>query len=382
MRRPFRIYGPLTIEQSVLGTRTIFPESATFLPSWNGKTVPVAIDCLTRTHGLPNPVRHILISPRTWLSIGAFCIGTSFLLGYHLDQRSADRVLAKKVGQPREVLVQDFVPNLHKNMINGIHILGQTIQDECIKVNIGTDSEPRWITVRPIYAVGDALMPLAKQHIRKNHGAIARPMPRSAAGDIRRKRQEIAGISRMALAFAIDEVAATPGPTEGPIAFKVLGEANEERLVEILGSEVTGNSLRKTVSDALLINGTPSVPESLLIAPTAMAAPVPADEPMVKALSWWLALAGASLAIVAMIAPHAADFRLRRARRPLHVQVVEAHGSFPAVGAFQPIASQDELAVDEERALVEKSRGTQFRRRFTRMTEFAVSSFGGIRSPR
>lgn len=332
---------------------------------------------------LPEPVRHILVSPRTWLSLGIFCIGVSFVLGYHLDQQSADRVLAQKVGRPGEVLVQEFIPDLRKNMINGVHLLGQTSDQHSITVDIGTESDPRRITVRPIYAVGPDLLPMARQHIRETHGMRARPIPRSAADDLRRIRMDLSGISGMALAFVIDEVRETPSPeSPGPSPLSVVEEVHGAQLVEIVGAEVTGSSLRDIVSDALLRNGMPSVPDSLLVASARMANPTSVNDSGVAALRWWLLFIGAVLAVMALAAPHLSGWLGKRAARPAKVSKVEAQGAFPAVSAFQPIASQDELASDEERDHRENSRSTHIRRRMSRLTEFAASTFGGVRSPR
>lgn len=331
---------------------------------------------------MPDLVRHILVSPRTWLSIGAFCIGVSFLLGYHLDQRSADRVLARKVGQPLEVLVQDYIPELHKNMINGVHVLGQTAEGETLRVNIGTEEEPRWITVRPVYAVGADFLPLARQHLRHARDARPRPMPRAAAAALRRQHAAISAISGMALAFVVEEAGDTASGPGASTALGVVDFDGAAQLVEIRGAEITGSNLRDTISQALLLNGKPSVPDSLLIAPTEMAVPALTDDSRVAMLRWWLAFGGSCLAIAALIAPRLSGWLARKARKPLPVAAVEAQGSFPAVDAFQPIASQDELAIDEERALSESSPGTQIRRRVSRLTEFAASSFGGVRSPR
>lgn len=362
----------------------MFPESATILTSWNPTKIFVAIECFDEDPRLPILVRHILISPRTWLAIGAFCIGTSLLLGYHLDQRSADRVLAQKVGNPQTVLVQNFIPELHTNMLNEVHAVGQMVADECIKVNIGTENSPRWINVRPIYAVGDALMPLARQYLRTTQAAQVRPMPRDAAERLRRQRAEIERISGTALAFAIEEAPAseTGAADPGQDRFTVLDEAGSLQLVEITGVVVSGSGLSQTISDALLANGTPSVPDSLLISPGVLGAVTPITDATVANVRWWLALTGAVLAIVAMIAPGLNRIIGLHARKPMPVLNVEAHGSFPAIGIFQPIASQDELSMDEERSLSEDRADTPIRRSMSRITDFAASSFGGIRSPR
>lgn len=331
---------------------------------------------------MPDLVRHILVSPRTWLSIGAAFVGVSFLLGYHLDQRSADRVLAEKVGLPPEVLVQDYIPELHKNTANELHVLGQTIEGERVPVNVGTDEEPRWITVRPIYAVEADFLPLARQHLRQARNAMPRPTPRAAAPTLRRQHTAISAISGMALAFVIelaDDSRAAPGAST---ALSFVGSEGALQLVEFHGTEITSNSLRNTVSQTLLRNGTPSVPESLLVAPTEMTVPAVSADSEVALLRWRLGFLGVFLTMAALIAPHLSRWSLDRRRKPVPVQAVDAHGAFPAVDAFQPIASQDELAIDEARALAETSPGTQLRRRVSRLTEFAASNFGGVRSPR
>lgn len=331
---------------------------------------------------MPDVVRHILASPRTWLSVGTLCLGLSFLLSYHLEQRSADLVLSQKVGQPRAVLVQNFIPELHKNMLNGVHVLGQTSRDEHLTVNIGTASDPRWITVRPIYAVGPEFMPMARQHLRQARGDRVRPVPREASDVLRRERREIAGISDMALAFLITEAPDASDHDQAASAFNRIGSDDAGSLVEIVGLEIMGSSLRETVSDALLSSGTRSVPDSLLIASPTLAIQAPANDSAVAAMRWWLAAAGVLMAVGALAGPRLRDFVVRRSPRPTPVQSVEAQGSFPAVEAFQPIASQDELAIDEQRAMSQSSPGSQIRRRMSRLTDFAASSFGGVRSPR
>lgn len=327
---------------------------------------------------MPNLAKHILISPRTWLYLGVFFIGASFLLGYHLDQLSADRVLAKKVGKPEEVLIQNFIPDLHENMIHEVRVLGQSVADERIKVNIGSEDFPRWITVRPVYAVEPEFLPLAKSHIREVRGSRPRPMLRSAVDDLRQERAEISSISGMALAFVIEEV----GEKSRSQAFSVIAAEGSVQLIELHGTEVTGSALRETVSEALLNKGTLSVPDSLLIGPTTMTAPAPTNESMISALRWWLAVTGASMGLMAMLAPRVLHWKSGSARRPRPVANLDSRGSFPVVRAFQPIVSQDELTIDEQRVVTESNPGTQIRRRVSRLATFAASSFGGVRSPR
>lgn len=331
---------------------------------------------------MPQLVRHIAISPRTWLAIGAFCIGTSFMLGYHLDQRSADREMARKVGRPDEVLVQDFIPDRHMNLLNEVHTLGQTVDGDQVTVNVGSEQTPQWIKVIPIYAVSSEFQPIANAVLQSGRKAPVRPMSRNAAEALRRQRLEIEGIATRALAFAIAEASAQDTAATGSNPFVVLAESGAIRLVDISGALVTGHTLRASVAQALLAEGIASAPDSLMIAPAALSETSQSSEAMLEGLRWWLSFLGVGLVLFAMLAQRLSGGLAGVPKKPTPVQNVEAHGSFPAIGLFQPIASQDELALDEKHMLAEKSAAALIRRRMSRLTGFTSSTFGGVRSPR
>ena len=333
---------------------------------------------------MPKLVGNSLQSPRTWLAVGALCIGVSLLLGYYLDQRFADRVLAQKVGQPEQVLIQDFVPELNMNLVREVNALGQIAEGERIMVNVGDVAEPNWLAVTPIYAVGEELLPLATSHLHKTRSTLRRPLGREAATELKRQRHAIAGISGLALAFAVQDAGtvdvAESANIQGPLA--VLDAFGPLSLVKVEGAVITGNTLRDKVADVLFAQGVPSAPDSLIVATSSLEMTLTESDAGIEAARWWWSFAGFLAMLFGVLSPYMSVVAMRRQKQEGNFQSVDAIGVFPAVGIFQPIVTQDELALDEKRASVEGTLANRLRRRLLRVTEFATNSLGGLRSPR
>lgn len=292
-------------------------------------------------------VRNILFAPRTWLAMGAFCIGSSFVIGYHEEHRSAQEVLHAKVGLPEEVLIQNFAPDLHMNLIRQVRVLGETVEGHSQTINLGSVEAPRWIEAVPVYPVGSDFAPIIAQRLSAATGQPRRPMPRAKAAEAARLHESMNSFRNHAFAFAIsDNSGETSQSTNG---LDVLADFDDRKLVRLSGALVTGPDFMQTVASAMGKTGIASTPETLMIEPAPQFADAGASQNYFAQLRTWLTVFGVLSALVAMLTPFFRNAAALENRRSAATQDVKAAHAFPAVQFFQPIATQDELSQEEAR---------------------------------
>ena len=307
---------------------------------------------------MPKWLRNILISPRIWLATGAFCIGSSFVVGYYSDQQNAYQVLHRKVGTPQEVFIQDFVPEMHMNMINHVNILGEVVVDKAVTVNLGSEDGPRWTLVVPIFPVGSEMMPFALQKITRDDGGVRRPVPRSEAPTLSERNSRIDALQSHAFAFVVKNLpnADDAASDLGEEGFEVIADIETRQLVRLSGSIVSGRNLQVRLSSALLQAGIRSTPDTLMIEPPDVASTELVSEGALMRARTWLVAFGIFFALVAATMPLIATASPRKPSRVPATENVPASKAFPAVQFFQPIATQDELLREEDASLDQDSR--------------------------
>ena len=298
---------------------------------------------------MPQLVTSIFLSPRTWLAIGVFCIGAAFVIGYHEDQRSAERVLHQRLGLPPEVLIQDFIGDRDKNMIGQMRILGELDKDIAVRMNLGSDQWPHWVTATPVFPVGIEMMPLAVRFMNEQNRTWPRPMPRSNADRVGHHQATLKMLERYAFAFILvnDSKEGFGSEIRTGTDVDVLEESDSRLLVRLQGAEISGRAFQDRVSATMREHGIEAGSETLLIAPvTAISAEMASSEQLGK-LRRVLTIMGGVFALFAMMAPRLPRARRGKAASRPRNDEVPATSAFPAVSIFQPIATQHELSLDE-----------------------------------
>lgn len=274
------------------------------------------------------------------------CIGCSFLIGYHEEQRAAQLILHQKVGKPKEVLIQDFVPDHHMNMVREVRVLGEVNPTDSLLVNLGTDGDPRLVEVVPVYPVGADLMPIAVQERFHQNGERRRPIPRAQADDIGRTSRSLSSLGNHAFAFAISSANLTGENSVGRTV-EHIADAGGRSLIRLSGAVVSGKSLLDTVSSSMLDKGIASTPDTLMVEPMLPLAEVSVTSEQTSTVRMVLTSLGILFAAVALLLPYIDMIPFGRKKAVTPSPEVKAAAAFPAVNLFQPIAAQDELAAEE-----------------------------------
>lgn len=297
---------------------------------------------------MPKLVGQYLFAPRGWLAMGAICFGGALAMGYHEEQMSAEQVLRAKVGQPEEVLIQNFAPDLHMNLLRQVQVLGETVDSNSQEIDIGTSDNPHRVVAVPIYPVGSQFAPIVAQRRNDASGQIRRPMPRSEAPKIAQANEGLDSFGQNAFAFALVEkapAAAAIDQNRGKI--EVLATLDGRALVRLTGALVSGSAFSKMISDAMSKNGVSSSPETLIVEPAPLPVAAAVSQEWASWSRGWLTVLGILFIFVALVMPVLRNNRIVAFSRNAEPQDVKAAHSFPAVSFFQPIATQDELAKEE-----------------------------------
>jgi hypothetical protein len=301
---------------------------------------------------------NILLAPRIWLTAGAFCIGSSMVLGYHEDQLAASRALAQKVGLPDQVMIQDFRVETNSNLVDEVHVIGEISLRRATRANIGTEATPRWVQIIPIYPVSAEGLPLAEARLAMLHGHARRPMPREQAVELADARIESANATPAPLGLVIRE-GNTDDRTElvaSDIASTVLGQGEFGPLVEIMGAQLYGMSLASSVGKVLAAVGIDSTAAPLMISPYSKGRESALATPDFSNLRSLLA-AAASFFIACGLGAVLASFVPRTVKgQKQTTDNVAASGAFPSIRFFQPIATQAEIVNEIAKAAEDKKR--------------------------
>lgn len=323
----------------------------------------------------------ILFSSRSWLTASALCFCVALLISYHEDQMSAHKVLSQKVGEPHEVLIQEFDLDADMNLINEVRVLGEMDPEMHTLVNIGSESSPSWVVVCPIFPVGPETLPLANQYFRTLKGEARRPMPREKAADIAAASSNLSATT--ALAYTIHSVRSLEdfSVLEARRDFDLVAETETRQLIAVTGAVVSGHDLRGGVENAMATSGVKTESGSIFIDPESLSRELAGDVP-VGGLRHWFVTASVLLGLGAILIP---QFAARRSSKPTAKPCdtsVRATSKLPAVNIFQPIATQDELTQIEEKALAERKNSQTV---WAYLNKLGVTVFQGgfrIRSPR
>lgn len=312
--------------------------------------------------------------------VGAVCAGVSLLIGYHQDQQSADRAMAQKAGLPDQVLIQDFTSGIHDNLIGEVRVLGEIRADDSILLNIGSDPSPSWLRMTPIYPVGRDTLPFAEQFLAADRGEPRRALRRDASVDLAQRAPASRDIGAQALAFMVEpaDSAEVPPPTGPETRYDVIATTDATTLIRLEGRLVSDSGPYSSAADAVLASGPSTRTGQLMIEPSAFARDALDTDPWLDHLRRWLMALGLLIAIAPLSAPIILVL-IEGRPKPLPVPVeVPSAGAFPAIRAFQPIATQDELRREEEFGVVQ----SLARDRIARLGSAALGRIGRLRSRR
>ncbi len=286
-------------------------------------------------------IKHIIASPRLWLSASLTCFGAAALVGYHQDQMAATTVLAEKIGMPSEVLIQDFDPQSHTNIIDELQILAEVDLASASAANVGSESNPFWLIVVPLYQVSTEALPLARQHLVASRQTVRRPVSRQSAEELSAE-ESLALLADEPKGVIVSEVidGVTTVSAER-LGLDVIGQGKNGTLVRFAGVALGGGTLIDAAAASLKERGIELVRDALMVSPQ-----LPDDTGfdlvwLKKSLIWGSIL----MASMATILRSPIKWQsLRKAPEP--VEEVQAVRSFPVV--FQPIRTQAEIAREQQ----------------------------------
>ncbi len=243
-----------------------------------------------------------------WMSAAVFCFGTSVVIGYHQDQMFAADMLASKVGNPTEVMVQDFNADRHTNMIGQVHVVGDIGRDKATRVNAGTADRPNWLTAYPVFPVRPDALPLAQHLMSKEAGLPRRPMARDDAGTHARYIADLARLAAVPVAVLFEH--------DGNALAEPLASGGDSlrNVIAVRGETVTGSAFRRAVEAAFDGAGLHLMPDVLLLSADPMNGAVILQDDRLTRVRHALAVVGTLLAGVALLSMVSATSALRRRR--------------------------------------------------------------------
>jgi hypothetical protein len=171
----------------------------------------------------------IFQTPRLWLTAGVVCFAASIIVGYHQDQIAADSVLAEKVPSPPVVLIQDFDPGLHSNLLREVRFLAEADVSRSIRRNVGSESVSKIVEIVPVFPVTSISAPLAASVL--NQDAPRRPVGRSAVPALRAAAQGLSAIERTPVGLILSEASVADD-------LVMIGDGLNGPLVEFFGAEI------------------------------------------------------------------------------------------------------------------------------------------------
>ena len=243
------------------------------------------------------------------MSAAVVCFGTSVVIGYHQDQMFAADMLASKVGNPTEVMVQDFIADRHTNMIGEVHVVGDIGRDKATRVNAGTKGRPHWLTAYPVFPVRPDELPLAQQLMSKDSGLPRRPMARDDAGTHARYIANLARLATVPVAVLFEH------DVNALAASAASGGDSPGSVIGVRGETVTGGAIRAAVEAAFDSAGLHLMPDVLLLSANPMDDAVVLQDDRLTNVRHALAVVGTLLAGIALLSMGSATSILRRDRR-------------------------------------------------------------------
>ncbi|AZQ69170.1 hypothetical protein EF888_19765 [Silicimonas algicola] len=218
-------------------------------------------------------------------------------------------MLASKVGNPTEVMVQDFIADRHTNMIGQVHVVGDIGKDKAARVNVGTKDRPHWITAYPIFPVRPDALPLALHLISKESGLPRRPIARDDAGTHARYMADLARLATVPVAVLFEHDGDALGASTASRGDSV------GNVTGVRGEMVTGRPIRGAVEAAFDSADLHLMPDVLLLSADPMDGAVVLQDDRLTNVRHALAVVGTLLAGIALLSMGSATSILRRDRK-------------------------------------------------------------------
>lgn len=305
----------------------------------------------------------MILTPRMWLSAGVFCFGASAILAYHQDQMAAEGVLAKKVSLPPQVLIQNFAPQQHSNILSEVQLLAEAALTQTVTLNIGTEDAAKWVQVTPVYAVGATSKPFADTYRASEEGNTRRPMPRNRKAELAAEAQSIQRLEHVPMGLVL--IGADYSVEQSGL-LNSLGDGLNGPLISITGSLLGSANISQQAAAALAENGVSILNDSPIVVPYQNGmrfAEQVVDYSTARSILEWVSLAMVLMGVAQM-------FKLfQRPPKPAEApfQEVAAVGVFP--GVFQPIRTQEDILREEKEKSKQESSAT--RRKISRIMHSA-----------
>lgn len=300
---------------------------------------------------------------RLLLTLAGASLVAAVIAGYVEDQKTAENLLADRIELPATVLLQNFDSSQHLNMLNELQVLGEVDLQKTVTANVGTEDQPRWVELIPVFGVSEDAKPLAVQTLLGDAGLARRPMPRGLNRDINTRAsgwpmQSELEIARTptrettpALAVLIRSVekeSASGFTTFVDLGATPIGDGARGVLVRLAGSMVSG---QRGLTDAAtaglgIYDGVGLLEGSVFMTPLYEARKKGSTQ-----LYATLRRSGFLLAAVfALLSLAPTRPTGRRPKRVPEATYVPAAGRLPSVQLFQPIRAQSEIEEDEHQA--------------------------------
>lgn len=307
--------------------------------------------------------QNMILTPRMWLSAGVFCFGAAAILGYHQDQMAAEGILAKKVSLPPQVLIQNFAPQQHSNILNEVQFLAEAALTQTVTLNIGTEDAAKWVQVTPVYAVGAISRPFADAYRARKEGHARRPMPRNRKTELAAEAQSIQSIEQVPMGLVL--IGADYSVEQSGL-LNSLGDGLNGPLISLTGSLLVSTNISQQAAATLAENGVSILNGSPIVVPYQNGMRIAEqafDYSTARSILEWMSLAMVLMGVAQM-------FKLfQRPPKPAEgpFQEVAAVGAFP--GVFQPIRTQEDLVREEQEKSEQEASST--RRKLSRIMHSA-----------
>ncbi len=293
--------------------------------------------------------KHLIKAPRMWLTAGSFLLGASMLLGYVHDQKLADQTLAQKVGLPDPVLVQDFDPEVHANMLNEVSVLAEVHLGHAAIRYFGEGADQERFVFLPVYPVSEGGRARALSHIA-HHSGRAQGAPRPVARPSGARNPQPAAI----FVYDVTERGSAPRILRD-FGLQMIGEGYDGIVVSTSGAifnrafwdgVLGGDAFEETLDEMLGPDAAALPLVSPYVAPKTSAAPVGDDTRKQMVLFWvgFLVIVIGGGMMVYRRLPKRGTSRRRGAASS------NATNGLHPLTFFQPIASQEEIIESEFQA--------------------------------
>ena len=292
-------------------------------------------------------MKQIYEAPRTWLTAGAILIASSFVIGYHQDQRLADLALAEMGEKPTPITIQEIYQNQNSIELTDTQLLAEIDLNKAARRSIAFGDIQETYLLVPAFAVSEIGRDRVNRLFRRNgdEGLSGRYQvgPRSERG-------HPIPVGILIFDITADEM---PNWQIESMGLRPLGAGLNGKIVLLSGTTFDRTKWQDALAvasfDAAIIEFIGENASLLpLITPTRSAVVVDAISPNLSRLRANIFLFGIAFLLCGglMVLKRYIPQRRRRVRNTSFGP--EDNLSVSTLQFFDPIASQDELHYEDE----------------------------------